>query len=224
MPGDDAYGPLVTRYMRDRPIGPFNFQAIERRARSRKTGRQPLSKRTTFALGALAIAVPTMALGLTNRTALEAQITAQLSSWDKRAVRTTFLSAQRTVTLATAKQSADFHFRLPIDLPDNAYLERIEEIDRSSYIVTYRRSDADALYFSILKRKSGTYFGTTTAVFVTRGGKIEHSYRLPTYVWNVGDETVILTARGLRAKDVDGMVRAMGGTKPAPLPKDAIVR
>ncbi len=224
MPVDDAYGPLVTRYMYDRSIGTFDFQAIESRARTLRTRREPPSKRATFALGALAIALPTMALGFTNREALEAQITAQLAAWDKRAVRTTFVSAQRTVTLVTAKQRADFHFVAPMGLPEDAQLERIEEINRSAYFVTYRRSNADTLYFSIWKRKAGTYFGTTTAVFVTRGGKIEHSYRLPTYAWNVGDESVVLAARGLASTDVDTMIRAMSGTTSAPRPKDSIVR
>lgn len=52
-------------------------------------------------------------------------------------------------------------------------------------------------------------------VFVTRGDKIERSYRVRTYVWNVGHENVILAARGLASKALDSMDRAMGGSNPS---------
>jgi len=216
MHADDTYGPLVKRYMRDRPVRNFDFQAIVTRARDAQTDREPLSKRRTFALAALAFAMPTMALGFTNRAALEAQMTAQLAAWNKGSVRTTFVYAQRTVTLAEAKEHADFHFVLPMGLPEDARLARIEEIDRSTYTVEYRRSHAEDLEFSIWKRKSAPHVvRTTAAVFVTRGDKIERSYRVRTYVWNVGHENVILAARGLASKALDSMDRAMGGSNPS---------
>jgi hypothetical protein len=196
--------------MRDRQVRDFDFQAIVTRARALDTRRQPLSKRRAFGLGALAVAVPTVALGFTNRAALEAQIAAQLAAWNERSIRTTFLSAQATVSLATAKQRADFHFVLPTGLPDDARLESIEEIDHSMYVVTYRRAHARELYFSIRKRKAGASVRSMAALFVTRGDAIERAYRLRTYVWNVGDESVILASRGLAPKDVEGMDHAMG--------------
>jgi hypothetical protein len=197
------------RYMLERHAREFDLRAIVARARDRGAGK-PSSSRLTFALSALAIALPTMALGFSNRTALEARITAQLTAWNESYVRTTFLDAQRTVTLADAKEHATFHFVLPMGLPKDARLESIEEIDPSTYMVTYRRARADALYFSIWKREMGKHSATTAGYFVTRGDSIERSYRLRTYVWNVGDESVILSARAFPSQDLDGMDRAMG--------------
>ena len=210
MQADDAYGPYVKRYMLGRPAREFDLRAIERRARDREAAGKPRSSKLTFALGALAIALPTMALGFSNRTALEARITAQLTAWNKSSVRTTFLYAERTVTLADAKERADFHFVLPTGLPEDAHLESIEELNPSTYTVTYRRAHAGALYFSIWKRELGKDPGTIAGYFVTRGDSIERSYRLRTYVWNTGDESVILSARAIASKDLDGMDRAMG--------------
>jgi hypothetical protein len=214
MQADDAYGPYIKRYMLERAAREFDFQAIATRAIDRGAAGKPRSSKYTFALGALAIALPTMALGFSNRTALEARITAQLTAWNKSSVRTTFLYAQRTVTLADAKERADFHFVLPTGLPEDARLESIEEINPSAYTVTYRRAHAGALYFSIWKREIGKHLGTIAGYFVTRGDSIERSYRLRTYVWNVGDESVILSARAIASKDLDGMDRAMGASAP----------
>ena len=210
MQADDAYGPYIKRYMLERPAREFDFQAIVTRARDRGAAGKPRSSKFTFALGALAIALPTMALGFSNRTVLEARITAQLTAWNKSSVRTTFLYAQRTVTLADAKERADFHFVLPTGLPEDARLESIEEINPGAYTVTYRRAHAGALYFSIWKRETGKHLGTIAGYFVTRGDSIERSYRLRTYVWSVGDESVVLPARGLSSRDVGFMDRAMG--------------
>jgi hypothetical protein len=210
MQGDDVFGPFVTRYMRDLHVRDFDFQGIAARARALDSVREPLSKRLTYALAALAVAVPTMALGFSNRAALEAQITAQLSAWNKSSIRTTFVHARQTVTLATAKERADFHFVLPTGLPKDAHFERIEEIDPSTYAVTYRRAHAGSLYFSIWKRDPVAHVRPMAAFFVTDGDKILRSYRMRTYVWNVGDESVILpSASGLASKDVAAMDRAM---------------
>jgi len=207
---DDVFAPIVTRYMRDLPVRDFDFQGIATRARAIDTGREPLSKRLTYALATLVVAVPTMALGFSNRAALEAQIAAQLSAWNKSSIRTTFVYARHTVTLAAAKERAGFHFVLPTSLPRDAHLERIEEIDPSTYTVTYRRAHAGSLYFSIWKRDPVAHVRPMAAFFVTDGDNIKRSYRVRTYVWNVGDESVILpAARGLASKDVDAMERAM---------------
>jgi hypothetical protein len=203
--------------MRDRPIRDFDFQAIEARAGDVITPRGSLSMKITVALGSLALAIPTMALGFSNRAAIEAQIAAQLASWNGRSVRTTFAYARRTVTLAEAEERADFHFSLPTGLPEDASLASIEEIDPSWYLVTYRRSHAHTLCFSIWKSAIGKPVRTMAAFFVTRGDKVKRSYRLQTYVWNVGDEHVILPADGLASNELDAMNRAMGrnaGTAP----------